>query len=55
MRSALHMGVPPDASASNQTGNLTSVSTSPPAPSDTRFFLVSTRIGLPASALISQR
>src|SRR5216117_1496063 len=53
--SAAHIGVPPFQYGSNQTGNLTVSSTTPPAPSSDFFTLSSMRSGLLANSLIDQR
>src|SRR5438105_7365562 len=50
--SAAHMGVPPFEYGSNQTGNLTVWSITPPAPSSDFFTLSSMRNGLFANSLI---
>src|SRR5205809_7962573 len=53
--SAAHIGVPPFQYGSNQTGNLTVSSITPPAPSSDFFTLSSMRTGLLANSLIATK
>src|SRR2546423_6234509 len=53
--SAAHIGVPPFEYGSNQTGNFTVWSITPPAPSSDFFVLSSMRNGLLANSLIGTR
>src|SRR3989442_1642560 len=53
--SAAHIGVPPFQYGSNQTGNLTVWSITPPAPSSDFLTLSSMRNGLLANSLIGTR